>query len=379
MSSFKDLIKQNNALIEHVDVKRLLIIYGMGIFYIGDTCKFFAYLKGIDNLYKDVVIDVNILSHVESVCHVLKGNQRIDNILVQDVEDIDYEQYEVVVAAFGGEEPLMNHLEERYGMSFRGAVFSCSELMAERWKPSFPQDGFLIDYLKAQEGPLNIAPEVYIAAEERQWGSEWLRQNGLEEGEKLIIYLDASSSENKLLPFLVRIELLNYFLKKKDVKVLIFDERKVGKKEYYRRFLKPAAFEKLIIAEELNLRQELCLISSEYVKMVFGPCTGLLHCSSGIYQCLLDIGMPKEDIPIMIVYTCCRHDGDFDDDKWGWWKYSLADCISVDKNENNEVFISRINIDNRTVKYKRDLYSTPLLINYIESVHSDKMIHAGIA
>jgi hypothetical protein len=68
------------------------------------------------------------------------------------------------------------------------------------------------------------------------------------------------------------------------VKILIFDEKNAGKEALRRNGLNDDALEDFVFVTGQSLRQAICLLSTDCIRLIFGPCTGLLHCASGIYN-----------------------------------------------------------------------------------------------
>jgi hypothetical protein len=95
----------------------------------------------------------------------------------------------------------------------------------------------------------------------------------------------------------------------------------MGKELFYREWLGEKYMSRFIFSRGLTLREDLCLISSGYTKLVFGPCTGLLHCASGIYNNFRRHGLREAALPALIVYT-----GPWDAQFW-WGKSPLVDCL----------------------------------------------------
>jgi hypothetical protein len=202
---------------------------------------------------------------------------------------------------------LLEILAEKYGQAadgnWRTAMYSLSEKVlfhpSETLHIVFPE----YEELARFGSGYAYQPNLYITPEEKKWGDSWLEEHGIKENEQLFVVLDSSSSRGKLLNIGIYFELLSYFLDIPGVRVLIFDEKGIGKNAFYREWLDEEKVSRIIFSERLKLRQDLCLIGSGYTRLVFGPCTGLLHCASAIYNNFVRNGMPVSQVPVMITYT----------------------------------------------------------------------------
>lgn len=380
MQIVKGLIEENNRHFNKDNVKRIIILYEMDFFFIGDTCRVFSYLRLIHAFFDNkALIDVNINNHHARCYPILKDNKHIHQLTNERWVKIDFNNYDLVICLCTGERVLMDMWENRYADGFRPAVFSYSVFFGYTNEALFPSESSLNDYLRDEEPLLQPSPELFLSDEERQWGNDWLEKNGVAPHEKVIVFIDEASIAEKVLPFWVKFQLMNYFFGIPDVRILIFDERAANKRDNYKKYLSPANFNKLIIAERLEMRRELTLLAGSRVKMIFGPCTGFMHCSSGIYKTFMNEGMPAEDVPLMLVY------GGFEagpksgnnNNKWFWWQYSLVDCMAVRK-KGTESCIVPISIDYPEVEYACTEYTAAMIIDYINTRYSEKLMYLGL-
>jgi hypothetical protein len=104
--------------------------------------------------------------------------------------------------------------------------------------------------------------------------------------------------------------------------------------------------------------------------MIFGPCTGLMHCSSAIYNYYKKMGMNENDIPIMITYT-----GKFPEEQnpaeW-WGNAPLIDCIMLKSRDNAGCSLIKLSDLPPEEQERNDLlpcshYTADHLINYVKT------------
>jgi hypothetical protein len=268
---------------------------------------------------------------------------------------------------------LLDFLSEKYGekicnSQFNAAVFSISALLLiprEQSSYIFPSCVELIKYMM-QPNP----GEIYITQEERDWGSLWLEERGITKGERLFIMCDSSSTKSKVLSRTVYFDLLNELLSINDSRILIFDEGNVGKEEFYQKWLGANNMKKFIFSKGLSLRDNLCLIASSYTKMVFGPCTGLMHCSSAMYNYYVRCGMDQQDIPLMITYTGIYTKENKNADFW-WGRSPLIHCLLLKEKDGNAelVELDKLNEKERSTveTLPCSAYTKEMLVGFLKN------------
>ena len=120
----------------------------------------------------------------------------------------------------------------------------------------------------------------------------------------------------------------------------------------------------MIVSKRQHIRKDLCILSSSYIKMIFGPCTGLMHCASGIYNHFVKKGEPVSDVPAMITYT-----GKWDSQFW-WGNSPLVDCLVLRNIENKKKLCVLDHLDEDEKYYLDDRlecqeYTAAMLIDFI--------------
>jgi len=328
------LIAENNNSIDRHEVKRILIIYEEQDFFIGDSCIMFDKFKACKLFFSNASVDINfnIEKYIDGYKAVLKANPNIDNIPGLKWEEIDYNNYDLIFCVTHQEELLLQIISEKHSDdlrdgTFKTAVFSFSRQIIdnlENGQVVFPSYDAFLEFSSNDLGPM----ELFIDEEEKVWANDWLKNKGLKENEKLLILLDSTSVKSKLLQVTVYYEMLMELLKMQDIKVLIFDEKNIGKEAFYRQLLGPALAQKFIFSNGLDLRKAITLLSSDKVKLIFGPCTGLMHCASGIYNNLVKNGLEENKVPLMITYTGKYHKQNENAHYW-WHNAPLMNCMII--------------------------------------------------
>lgn len=318
------------AEVEADAVKRVLVLYEEKIYNIGDCCVRFDKLKHFGSYFSNAAININFRKRENDkfIDALLKNNPHLSAITTKDWNEIHFEQYDVVIAISYNEPKLLQFIHEKYGVDTAFAVISLSELIlnpSDAARYIFPVVPQLVQHVKTP-GP----GELYISDEEQAWADSWLESKGLKKGEHLFIVLDSTLRREKLVSLNVYFEFLAALLKKQNCKVLVFDENELGKEEFYGAWLGAKAMEKMIFSKKMQLRQDLCLLSSSYTRLVVGPCTGLLHCASAIYNRYINKGMPVEDVPLLMVYTGEYVGPELNANNW-WRNSPLVNCLMLKK------------------------------------------------
>lgn len=371
---FKKIIR-NNSLLKKDRVGNVLVLYDERMLYIGDTCKRIASLELFKSYFKHAAIDINWrnIEYSKVYWPLLKNNPFFRKASNQPWENIDFLSYDLVICLTFEEADLLRLLYKQWLQSqkklFKTAVFSLSRstLIKAGWrlKTKFPQHTDLLKFVRSQKGP----NQLYLSEKERAWADDWLKANGLSRNEKLLIIIDAASDSKKLLNQAVYNDLLTTLLKTNSVKVLIFDENGIGKQNIYKELVGEEGITKFIFARELDLRKAICLLGSSYTKLIFGPCTGLLHCASGIYNYYVKNGMHISKVPLMVTYTG-NYEGRIDNAYMWWGTSPLIQCLMIkDKSGHKELTLLSA-LSDHDKSNKSDLlgcseYTTEMIVHFL--------------
>lgn len=335
-------IVENNKQYHRDEVKNIIVLYEEPVLFIGDSIIRIHYLAGLKVFFPNAKVTMNFVNKDFAECYhaLIQNNPNLDILVQRQWAEIPFESYDMVICLIHEELNLLKHLHVRYGEEISNGkvkmkVFSISKELISNGTKIVVSDGNYTDFIfpKFEEFVAffentmeqNVR-ELYIMEEEREWANSWLKEKGLAEDENLFIMVDSASKRDKLMAFPVYSKFLKYLLSLPKSKILIFDEKNIGKKEFYKAVLGETLESRIIYSEANKLRQDLSLISAHQVKIIFGPCTGLLHCASGIYNHLSKKGIKHHDIPIIVTYTGKYNYGNRNANHW-WNNSPLVDCL----------------------------------------------------
>jgi hypothetical protein len=328
-----DVIYRNNSVFDRASAARVLILFEQKEFMIGDTCIRFYNFSICRSYFGKAIIDLRFRDndpYFRFYEALLRNNPNLDSIAAIDWNALRFEEYDVVICAVFDERVLASQLSDKYrsllgGGHMKTAIFSMSPIFIYKVHQGghiFPLCDELLTYSQLQPG--DKRNEIYISGEEKKKANQWLKTMGLREGEALYVFLDSSSVRDKLLKIEVYFKTLSSLLRGKNVRVLIFDEKDIGKELFYKEWLGNELASKLIFSKRQDFRMDLTLLAADQVELVFGPCTGLLHCASAIFNHFLKNDI-RDKAPSLIAYT-----GKYtqNDHAQYWWGNSpLVSCV----------------------------------------------------
>lgn len=330
---------------------RVLIIYDEQKLFIGDSLINFSKLAILRSFFKETLFDINCRNkaHMPVYEALLKNNPAIGRLTNLDYYEIDFIAYDVVICITPFETELLNILNERYyndTATWKTTVYSLTKVLLARDHAGTPVFPIFSDFLSyVSDNAIQHQLELFISPEEKEWGDQWLRDTGLvKEYDQLYIVLDSASSRSKLMDIEIYFNLIRSLLRTEATKILIYDEGNIGKRTLYAEFLDETYMSKIIFAEKLGLRKDLCLLSSQYVKLVLGPCTGLMHCTSGIFTHFIKNGLPLSEVPRIITYTG-KYERDDDKARIWWGNSPLVKCLLLRKKGDKKEAVELLQLD----------------------------------
>jgi hypothetical protein len=372
-------IVHNTQSLNYDNARRVLVLYEEKIVFIGDCCIRFDKLKYFKSFLYNATVDINFSMKENSTFYnaFLKNNPHIDSISTLSWKDIDFASYDIVFCVKYDEEAFLRFLHDKYcdligENQFRVAVFSLSQLLLKPQKDArqvFPVNQDLLEHVKGLGRDSQLG-ELYISGEEETWANQWLESKGLEANEDLFIICDSASSRDKLININVYFDVLKFLLCKENSKVLIFDEQGIGKEEFYQACLGKSSMKKIIVSRCHTLRESLCLMASKRTKLIFGPCTGLLHCASSIYNNYVNRGMNTSEAPLMITYTG-RYTKENKNANFWWGNSPLINCLLLKEKTNKKQVVLLNNLTEEEKNANDSLpcseYTAEMFINLINS------------
>jgi hypothetical protein len=371
-ATFDKLLGQAAAL-DAKAVKRVLFLHTERITSVGDTCIRFDKIRHFSAFLNHAAFHLNftVRENVGIYDAFLKNNPYIESIATAPWPEIDFTQYDLIFCMMYNEKKFLEFLHHKYGSLIRDdgwpvAVLSISDIMI---KPSpgadhiFPVHRELEQYVKRpRQG------ELYLSPEERDGADDWLRAHGLQEDEDLFVVLDSSGASSKLLNVNVHFNLLLSLLSRERTRILVFDERNSGKEGFYREGLGRKNADRIIFAKKGTLRRDLCLIGSRRTRLVLGPCTGLMHGASSIYNHLVREGMAPAEVPVMIVYTGRIGKDNYNVNEW-WGNAPLVHCLLLLKKDGKKELVLLDSLGEAEKNCNQALacseYTTPMLFDFI--------------
>jgi ADP-heptose:LPS heptosyltransferase len=377
--TFLESILTINAGISKDKVRSILILYGAQNFFIGDSCIVLDKLKMCKQFFKNATVHLHFsnTTYIGKYQALLKNNPYIDKVCTLPLTHIEFCEYQLVICITHEEKKILTLLSEKYaGTSFNTAVYSFSGKIfpyITGHQPVFPEYTSLLEFSEATVEP----KELYISTEERIWADNWLKDHGLAAHESLFIMLDATSQKEKTLTIPVYSEVLMYLLGFPDIKVLIFDEHRTGKDQFYRKLLPPGYFNRMIFSRGLSLREDLSLISSKQLRFMLGPCTGLMHCAAAIYSHFLKT-IPADEPPLLITYT-----GKYSQPASYWWNNTpLMNVLMIRQKKGKKEMIQMDDLAEEEKYATGELlncreYTSEMIIGYIKSqrrfIHQERI------
>lgn len=380
-------ILENNERFKPQHVKNVLVLHEEMLNHIGDWAIGFDKLKYLKTFMQNAAITINFTADGAGKIYdaLLKNNPHLDAVTSRPWSEIDFEKYDLVFTYSYNEPPILAWLHERYGRliqseQYKVCVYTLSHGLIRADPnaiPVFPVNQEFFDHAKNSKVP----PELYISNEEQQWANEWLRENGLKESEQLFIVLDGTHRD-KLLSMQVYIQFLMHLLKRENIKLLIFDENNMGKDKFYRELIGARLMDKFIFCKGLSLRQAFCLLGSSYTRLVFGPCTGLMHCASGIYDNYLNNGLEREKLPVLITYTGKYHP-DAKTVHWWWSNAPLVNVLALRMRNNQKTMLLLEELEDVEKKTNSGLlckeYTISMLTEFIDKKLPYKFTETKVA
>ncbi|MFA0961134.1 glycosyltransferase family 9 protein [Roseivirga sp. BDSF3-8] len=361
--NFSSVQSSNEVKLKPEEVRKVILVIDLKNFGIGDSVVAFGKLRALQSFLYNARIEVYTNKFHYAI---LKNNPCVEDIHLDD-DDLSYDVYDLILLFSDKEEDYKEYFQQKAGdnMSRVLSLYGYSEV--------FPTYIDFLAYSESddfQENHKQFKQEMYISEEEKAESDKWFREAGVADHEKVVVFLDTSSGKEKILPTTVLIEMVKYFKAFPNTKVLIFDERNSGKEEFYKEYLQADFTDDIMFCTNPSLRKNINLLSSDFVKVIFGPCTGLLHCAAGAYEIFKYTGRGFEDIPVMIAYFGTAVAG-FETNEWDWWGHSLVDAIYNTMGMSGQKEIKKLE------GYHYDClrcseFETDMLTNYLEKHYGER-------
>lgn len=351
-----------------VNLRRPLLYIYVESFGIGDCVLYFSRIKAISEFLGNTDFDVAINpQHYE----LMKYHPLVNRFFLE-LDEVEFTNYDLVITFSNCEFYLAHFLHKRYGNAILSgamkiAVYSLFHGEDEQMS-IFSNLMELEVFIKVTcEEQLALKHELYISEEEHAAADSWFEANGMGQGnEHVVVLLDSTSDRNKLMGIECFEQLLRHFLNWKNCTILIFNPESFDKRDIYQEMLGPELVQRMIFVREKDLRKNFCLLSSKYVKMVIGPCTGLLHCAEGIYNTMEQQGRLPRERPVLVAYIGPPAAGD-KSDKWSWWGNTHVHCCYIEKDSEGKKIVKRLVSTGNPGLQTKEFEATPLLEHLYEN------------
>jgi len=140
--------------------------------------------------------------------------------------------------------------------------------------------------------------------------------------EELILFIYSASAYSKTFRMSVIIELIRYFQALPGYRLVILDP--FDDKEQYLRMMN-VNIDEAVVLKHLSLRQTFSVMADPRMGLILGPCTGLMHAASGVYNSLVKRSL-RTNLPALAVYTGL-YEREGLQTAAQWWYGSLAKCL----------------------------------------------------
>lgn len=361
-------VKEKNDLMRRKEVKSIVVYYDIDNFFIGDTLKDVSKILLMRRYFPNAEID--FIASNNLVLDLMKNSpypRRMLNKVYQEISLIDYE---LVYIISDNEESIMKDIIRKHWRFFKTKempyyLFSLTEAVFNDEKSvKFPTHFDVIHFEYEEADMRRVAnTEVFLSKEELNWANNYLEEQGVEENEEVTVLLDSTSNDGKLIAEEQFFEMIRILIQSNNTKILVYDINKEEgeKKKKYEENLSEYEMSKIIFARNKSLRKDISVLGSNYVKLIIGPCTGIMHCASGVHTVLTN---KKASI---IVYKGYFDAMDETDDVYWWWGgNTVVDCLLLLKREEGEESIPYLLESlTETISYKDLDYTNRIKANQI--------------
>jgi hypothetical protein len=293
----------------------------------------------------------------------------VDEICHHQPETIDFNSYDLVLLLM--EEPgrysrIISEYSKDKITNFK--VFRLNEPLNFEERVGVPRvfhEIFSYDY--PNDITLDVCRrEIVLSQAELEQGANIIDQYVRSENDKLIIFIFSASTLTKILKMKVVVEMMKYFQSIPNRKLILFDP--FDDKEVFLRSLN-VDVDQAIILKKLSLRQTFSVMADHRIDLIFGPCTGLMHAASGLYNSFIK-RRQRNAVPHLLVYTGL-YEREGIQNTLVWWQDSLAKCVVLKKNINGAKEICDIHdLDASEFQFQNNLlpcreYTSQMLQDYL--------------
>lgn len=369
-----EVIRNTEFAVHKIKERRPLLYIYVEDFGIGDCVLYFSRIKAISTFLNNT--DFDVATNAQHY-NFLQYHPLV-NRFYMELDEVDFIDYDLVLTFSNCEFYLAHFLHKRYGRRILEgemklsvySLFHAEDHVTSIFNNLSALEEFIRDTCKTRLSSLKH--ELYISEAEQAASDEWFESNGigLPGNEHVIVLLDSTSDRNKLMKIECFEQLLRHFIAWKNCTIVIFNPENFDKRDIYRELVGEEMMSRILFVYEKDLRRNFCLCASKYIRLIIGPCTGLLHCAEGIYNTLELQGRLSAERSILLAYVGPPAPGDHTD-KWFWWGNTNVHCCYIDKTENGNKVVRRLTTTGNPGLACKEFETGALLKYLYDNFHSE--------
>jgi ADP-heptose:LPS heptosyltransferase len=350
----------------------LIVVDNIDDTKIGDTILRVSRFRFIHHYFGNARIAINTSSAVWK--DVTRYSTYIDNVTGYEKDRIPYHEYDLVILVVDNKKEYLNaitdhmqaHAQERDLVV--ASIYDSIPKKPGDVEVPFLKEIFECSYPGELVSDINKY-EIFLSDQELHDASRLLDEHLSDE--KLIIYYDKASEFRKMFKMSVNVDVIRHFQSLKGKKLVLLDPFNEGKEEFYRTFGVDTS--NILILNGLSFRQTCAVMADSRVELVMGPCTGLMHAASGVYNFLMK-NKGREQLPIMLVYTGL-YTGNITN-AGVWWRDRLVDCIVLRKDAHGNPQIEKLpDIKQSQLSIQKDVlpcrdYTLSMITNHLKHTYN---------
>jgi len=356
----KNYLRKQSKKFNREKMNSILIFFDFETFFLGGALRHTSQFRLLQQFFPNA--EIHFTSSDSRVVDLALNSPIISSLQLKEYKEVPYEEYDCVVFLSEREAEIANYIVSKYYKLFSRKIdtimFSISAFSyAEEVKVFFPVLIDLVNMKYDEDIRLDCHKnKVYLTKQEVDWANRYLAEKGVKKDDMLVIINDSSALEGKVIKEEEFINLIRLILIEEDTKVLIYDVKNIGKRSLFKEYFDKEMLDRILFVAQTSLREDISLMAGNNVKAIVGPCTGMMHCASGIYNVSKD-----KKAPLILVYK-----GDFEGmgfaygTNYWWGKNDFVDCVLKMKGSQELIHLSDIedkdNIIDYDFLYEKDIY-----------------------
>jgi hypothetical protein len=351
ISNMDKLSAKCNCRIEIHKIKKVLILDDYRrAFFIGDSVCWMRKIKQLADIFPlDCEIRVNVANRrpYKHIAEVLQPSFSPNiSITYSDWSEIELREFPVVLCNTDILLKCLWHISEYskvmaddiliYSFSLIREKSSRNQLTMDFYSNVY-HSGFEVNLEQVEaKRAKNVYREIRLLDEEDMWANQWLEKNRVSESDKLVAILRGASFAEKVMNDIEILKFIKVISETgENVKILLVIEKREAGTPWIEEITSLAEYNKLVIVQELTLREVMSLLGNKQVVAIIGPCTGLMHLAEGVYTYLLNHRIIDDARrPMLLTYTG-KQGPERNYHPKNWWKGSnVVNCCIYIKAKN---------------------------------------------